>query len=331
MRLSHMIHTIDVHVAGWPLRVLQCPIPEGKNEQSLRQAARKLWDDDHSILHWLQREPRGHAAMRVAVVDTSDAADVRMLVFDSEGYCRTDSLDALCVATGLAEIGAGTFDAFRSPGQIHRTTFTPHDSTVDEARIEGDAAECVAIDEEIELGDLNFTVDRADCGHRYVIVDAKRAGLDLSVANKSKLEKLAARIGQATKGNWEERGDGQSNVPRLAENNCRIAFMEASSGQESAWRAVTCYEDGRLFRAPEAGSIGAMLAVMNKRNRVTVGGNFLFQGLSGSSLHSNVTGLLDQEGRPALFWELRGRAFVTGSHQFLVHPDDPLSRGFLLR
>lgn len=331
MRLSHMIHTLDMHVSGWPLRVLQCAIPEGKTDQSLRQAARKLWDDDHSVLHWLQREPRGHAAMRVAVVDTSDAADVRMLVFDSEGCCRTDSLDALCVATGLAEIGAGAFEAFRSPGQIHRTTFKPHDSTVDEVRIEGDAAECVAIDQEIELGDLNFTVDRAVCGHRYVIVDAEQAGLELSVANKPKLEKLAARIGQATKEYWEERGDGQRNAPRLAENSCRIVFMEAIAGQESAWRAVACCEDGRVFRAPEAGAIGAMLAILNKRHRVAIGRNFLFQGLSGSSLHSNVTGLADQEGRSKLFWELRGRAFVTGSHQFLVHPDDPLSRGFLLR
>jgi proline racemase len=35
--------------------------------------------------------------------------------------------------------------------------------------------------------------------------------------------------------------------------------------------------------------------------------------------------------RPAIVPRVRGTAFVTGRHEFLIDPEDPLRTGFLLR
>lgn len=104
MKFIRMARSLDIHVAGWPLRVL-FDAAEGREEETLTEKASRLWHDERSPLRWLQREPRGHAAMRIGVVTSSRNGDYALMVFDSEGSCEADQMDALGASSALTETG----------------------------------------------------------------------------------------------------------------------------------------------------------------------------------------------------------------------------------
>lgn len=332
MQASHLIHTIDVHVAGWPIRLVNGTIRgDVSDEMSYSEEARKIWEDENSILHWLQREPRGHAAMRVAIVDPSRPNEVRMLVFDSEGPCRGDSLDAACAIVAKAELIAGNDASIRTPGHCYKAITRKLGTSVDEILIEGELSECVSLDEIIHAGGRDFIVDRAICGNEYVIVNAEAAGLTLSVSHRSALERVARQIAMETTIRRQEAGEKPFFEPKDALAGLRIVIADKRVEREGHLRMAVCNENGKLLRAPEGGAIGAILAVMSRRCAEINPSGIIVEGLSGGVLHGAVKGGRVNEGREQLLWELRGRAFVTGSHQFLLDPEDPLPRGFLLR
>ncbi|WP_337104310.1 hypothetical protein [Paenibacillus sp. YIM B09110] len=104
MIFSRMARALDVHVAGWPLRVL-FDTAEGQAQETLKEKATRLWHGGHPPLRWLQHEPRGHAAMRIGVVTSSRNGDFGLMTFDSEGLCETDVMDALGASSALTETG----------------------------------------------------------------------------------------------------------------------------------------------------------------------------------------------------------------------------------
>src|SRR5436309_2619682 len=68
MNISKFAHTLDLHIAGWPIRLItNAGVGHTANEMLFTEAQR-LWTEAHSVVRWLQREPRGHAAMRIGIV-----------------------------------------------------------------------------------------------------------------------------------------------------------------------------------------------------------------------------------------------------------------------
>ncbi|MGO4545364.1 proline racemase family protein [Paenibacillus sp. 2TAB23] len=104
MKFSRMAKPLDVHVAGWPLRVL-FDITEDSKLETISEKALRLWHAKRSPLRWLQHEPRGHAAMRIGVVTSSRKGDYGLMIFDSEGPCCVDGMDALGASSALTETG----------------------------------------------------------------------------------------------------------------------------------------------------------------------------------------------------------------------------------
>jgi proline racemase len=51
----------------------------------------------------------------------------------------------------------------------------------------------------------------------------------------------------------------------------------------------------------------------------------------GTEFEARVVERVDAFGRPAVVTEIAGSAHRTGTHEFVLEPDDPLGHGFLLR
>jgi proline racemase len=345
MNLSALIHTIDLHTAGWPVRLVSSHnLVSGATNETLDMQASRLWNDDKSPLRWLQREPRGHMAMRIAVCQQSLSGDALLLMFDSQGPCRVDGLDVLCCASAIAEMGSSV--VFWSPKQIdgekpiaqkvvtpggsYCANLTLNGTAVESVSIEAELAECVAAARPITVGDQAFMADWAVCGHRYVIINAADTGLSLSIEQLTSLERLAIKLVSAMKEQWCANGESLIQEPQFEHERNRIVMAEGLSDNAENVKLCVFDDAGKLLRAPESGAIGAVLSVM-QRNGGTEGRKVIFQGLSGGVLEGRIKGGMLGESRSKLAWELRGRAFVTGSHQFIIDPSDPLPDGFLLR
>jgi trans-L-3-hydroxyproline dehydratase len=62
-----------------------------------------------------------------------------------------------------------------------------------------------------------------------------------------------------------------------------------------------------------------------------VGEEIVIESLIGTRFSVRVSELASVGGRPAVIPEVSGSAHVTGRHEFLIDPDDPLRGGFLVR
>ena len=51
----------------------------------------------------------------------------------------------------------------------------------------------------------------------------------------------------------------------------------------------------------------------------------------GTEFEARIVEHVNFAGRPAVVTEIAGSAHRTGSHEFVLEPDDPLGEGFLLR
>ena len=56
-----------------------------------------------------------------------------------------------------------------------------------------------------------------------------------------------------------------------------------------------------------------------------------YESIIGSRFTGRVLGETTIGDRPAIIPEIAGSAHITGYHTFIVDPDDPIGRGFLVR
>jgi proline racemase len=61
-----------------------------------------------------------------------------------------------------------------------------------------------------------------------------------------------------------------------------------------------------------------------------VGETFTARSIIGSEFHGSIVGTTRVEERPAIIPEITGRAWITGTHQHMLDPDDPWPEGYRL-
>lgn len=327
MKIGQTIFTLDVHAAGWPLRVAM-PLVGTRAGESPSRLAERLWREDRPPVRWLQKEPRGHAFMRIGVLVPSSSADAVLLAFDADGPCRPDGLDALCAAAVLEEempsaeretTAAGwKLEAAESSWSVRRG---PPGTASPWLTVSGGTASLSEAILPVRLEDgRELSVDVADSGDPYVVADAGALGLKLDIRSIPELERAARMLADAIV--LRRRGE-ETLRPR-------VVFTQGMPTPRDAWKLAVAGRDGKLLRAPEYGAVGACLSAVRRKQGGQAPDRIVVAGLSGGTVEVRVTGDPHVKG-VGVAWELSAPVFVTGAMQFVADPDDPLAEGFLLR
>lgn len=210
MNVSRIVRSLELHVAGWPLRVVERAAAVSKRE-ALPRKAKRMWEEERSPVRWLQREPRGHSAMRIGILTGSAAADAALLVFDADGPCAPDGLDALCAAAAMTEKGiVGRSDevALATASGIVRIG----------GEGESDALRSVRVRTPIAEGS-------------YEVFDPSEIGIPLLPENAARLEKFAREHGRLGKRIlYLEEGRAAQGETALAEIGRSGRLLRAPSG-----------------------------------------------------------------------------------------------------
>ncbi len=171
-----------------------------------------------------------------------------------------------------------------------------------------------------------MTVDVAFGGAWYAIVPDHALGLDLSRA--SAMELVAG--GMAVKRAVSNAIDVfHPTDPDLAGLYGTI-ITGAPKSDDSTMRNATVYADGAIDRSPCGTGTSALLACRSADGNVKVGDSFINESMSDSVFTGRIVESTTVGDFPAVITEISGRGAVTGLHQFLVDPTDPLRDGFRL-
>lgn len=139
-------------------------------------------------------------------------------------------------------------------------------------------------------------------------------------------------LGRAVKAGLEtQRSFAHPEEPELRDVYGVIFWERVEFGPPVRQRNVTVFADGEVDRSPCGSGTSARLALLERAGELPRGEELVHESVIGTEFRARVVGDAEVAGRPAVVTEVEGSAARTGTHEFVLDPNDPLGEGFLLR
>jgi proline racemase len=324
--------TIDAHTAGEPLRLVTAgwPAPEGRTMLERRAWARK--HQDH-LRRALMFEPRGHLDMYGAILTEPERADSHagVLFMHNEGFSTMCGHGIIAVVTialerGLIAPGGDGLDVVLDApaGQIRARAETTPGLVVSAVSFINVPSFVLASGVPVRIGARTIPVDVAFGGAFYAVVDAEAAGVPLLPGRLGDLRQLGMAIKHAV--------EAQLTIVHPLEAGLTGVYGTIFTGPATVagadLRNVTIFAEGEVDRSPCGTGTCAVLAILDAMGLVSDARPFVHESLIGTTFSARVTSRVKVGDYDAIVPELRGEAWITGEHVFIVQPGDPLGQGF---
>ena len=329
------ITSIDAHTAGEPFRVITSGFPEPQGDTILarRRYAREHLDHLRTALMW---EPRGHADMYGCIVTppVTPGADIGILFMHNEGYstmCGHGIIGITKVAleTGLLPMTEPeTTIKIDAPAGLITAHARVENGQVTEVRFHNVPSFVLALDQHVDVPGLgSVRYDIAFGGAFYAFVRAEDAGVRCLPDDFRQLIEKGIVIKQAVM--------AARPIPHPFEEDLSFLygtiFIEPPQGVGAHSRNVCIFADGEVDRCPTGTGVSARLALHRARGEIDPGETIVVESIIGSRFTGRIVEETTFGPYPAVIPEVGGTAHITGRHEFLIDPDDPLREGFILR
>lgn len=333
MRTRRVFHAVDSHTEGMPTRVITGGVGVIPGDTMFDRRRYFLEHLDH-IRKLLMFEPRGHSAMSGAILQPSTRpdADVGVLYIEVSGCLPMCGHGTMGVATVLVE--TGMVEVVEPVTTIRLDT--PAGLVVVDVRVEdGEAmavtlrnvpAFCSATDRSVDVPGLGrVDYDMAFGGNFYAIVELERLGLPFDRAAKETLLEAGLAIMDAI--NVADR-------PVHPENDeisgVHHVYLSAPGSDARHSRHAMAIHPGWFDRSPCGTGTSARMAQLHARGLLSLNEDFR----NDSFIGTTFIGRLVEETRVgplrAVVPTVTGRAWITGTAQYMLDPRDPFPEGFEL-
>jgi proline racemase len=333
MRARRVFHAVDSHTEGMPTRVIVGGVGTIPGETMFDRRRYFMAHLDH-IRTALMFEPRGHAAMSGAILQppTRPDADWGVLFIEVSGVLPMCGHGTIGVATVLVE--TGMVEVVEPVTRIRLDT--PAGLVLADVAVEGGVATSVSLtnvasyldatDQTVEVpGFGSLTYDMAFGGNFYAILDLDQVGLPFDRAHKDDILHAGLALMAAIN---EQRRPVHADNAEIA--GCHhVQWVAPGSDAKHSRHAMAIYP-GWFDRSPCGTGTSARLAQLHGRGLLAVGDEFINESFIGSCFTGTVVEETTVAGRPAVVPQIRGRAWITGTAQYIIDPDDPFPEGFLL-
>jgi proline racemase len=299
-------------------------------------ADRRQWfmansDDLRTLLMF---EPRGHAAMSGAILQppTRPDADFGVLFIEVSGCLPMCGHGTIGVATVLVETGMvavtepTTTVRLDTPAGLVVAEVAVSDGHADEVTIRNVPSFSVALDQCVDVGGLgNVRYDLAYGGNFYAMVELAELGLPFDRAAKDVLLNAGLAIMAAI-------DEAALPVHPLDDTirGCHHVALIAPGSDARYSRHAMAIHPGWFDRSPCGTGTSARMAQLHARGLLDLDSDFVNESFIGSRFVGRLVGTTTVGEIPAVLPTVTGRAWVTGTAQYMLDPADPYPAGFLL-
>ncbi|MEO3935488.1 proline racemase family protein [Dermatophilaceae bacterium Soc4.6] len=333
MRSKVVLHAVDSHTEGMPTRVVTggVGVLPGSTMAQRRQLFMAERDDLRTLLMY---EPRGHASMSGAILQppTRPDADYGVLFIEVSGCLPMCGHGTIGVATVLVETGMvpvvepETVIRLDTPAGLVTARVQVRDGAAVSVTLENVASYSHALDEVVDVpGFGEVTYDIAYGGNFYAVVRTDDLGLEFSRDHRAALLDAGLAVMAAIN---EQRPVVHPEDASI--DVCHHVYLEAPGSTPRHSRHAMAIHPGWFDRSPCGTGTSARLAQLHARGLLTVGDEMVNESFIGGRFLGTILGETTVGGRPAIRPAVTGRAWVTGTAQYLLDPTDPFPAGFLL-
>ena len=335
MRSSTVIHTVSCHAEGEVGDVIvggvQAPPGDTIWEQS-RFIAR-----DETLRNFMLNEPRGGVFKHVNLLVPPKNSRARMgwIVMEPADTPPMSGSNSMCVATVLLETGIVPMEdpvtrlTLEAPGGIVEIEAACRDGKVERVRVRNVPSFVDKLDAHVEVEGLDtLTVDTAYGGDSFVIVDAQALGFGITPDEARDLAETGTRITNAANEQLGFHHPGNAEWAHLS--FCQIAAPVRVVGALKTGRNAVSIRPGKLDRSPCGTGCSARMAVLHARGELAIGEPFQGRSIVDSKFDCVIDEAIDMDSKVAIVPAISGRAWITGTHQHMLDPDDPWPGGYRL-
>ncbi|MFI9309727.1 proline racemase family protein [Streptomyces triculaminicus] len=334
MRTRHVFHAVDSHTEGMPTRVITGGVGVIPGATMAERRLHFIEHMDH-LRTLLMYEPRGHASMSGAILQppTRPDADYGVLYIEVSGLLPMCGHGTIGVATVLVETG---MVPVAEPVTTVRLD-TPAGLVAVDVRVEDGAAKavtftnvpafCVGLDRKVDVpGYGTVTYDLAFGGNFYAFVELEELGLPFERSRKDDL--LAA--GLAIMDAINASPDRPVHPERPEIGGLKHVYLAAPGSDAHRSRHAMAIHPGWFDRSPCGTGTSARMAQLHARGLLPLDRDFVNESFIGTEFTGRLVGETRVGTLPAVVPAITGRAWITGTAQYFLDPDDPFPGGFLL-
>ena len=333
MRARRVFHAVDSHTEGMPTRVIVGgvgAIPGATMFDRRRHFIEHL-DDVRTLLMY---EPRGHGAMSGAILQPPARADADwgVIFIEVSGCLPMCGHGTIGVATVLVETG---LVPVTEPVTTIRLD-TPAGLVVADAQVQDGAARAVTIrnvpaftlglDRSVDVPGVGpVTYDMAFGGNFYAILGVDQVGLPFARERGQAILDAGLAVMAAIN---EQDAPVHPAEPEI--RGCHhVQFLAPGSDARHSRHAMAIHP-GWFDRSPCGTGTSARMAQLHTRGELALETDFVNESFIGGRFIGRLVEETSIGGLPAVVPTITGRAWVTGTAQYFLDPDDPFPAGFLL-
>ena len=333
MRASRTFDAVDSHTEGMPARVIVGGVGEipGATMMDKRLHFMEHMDDVRQLLMF---EPRGHSAMSGAILQppTRDDADWGVVYIEVSGCLPMCGHGTIGVATVLVETRRVEVT---EPVTVIRLD-TPAGLVVAEVAVEDGVARAVTIrnvpsfshglDLSVDVPGIGAVAyDMAFGGNFYAIVDAEALGVEFARDNGDEILRRGMQLMTAINA-----ADSPVHPADPAIRGCKHVQVVAPGSDEKHSRHAMVISPGWFDRSPCGTGTSARMAQLHARGLMGLGDELVNESFIGTHFTGRIVEETEVAGRPAIVPTITGRAWITGTAQYVLSDDDPFPAGFLV-
>lgn len=335
MRTTKVIHVVSCHAEGEVGDVIVGGVAPPPGD-TLWQQSRFIARDDR-LRRFVLNEPRGGVFRHVnlLVPPKDHRAQVGFIIMEPADTPPMSGSNSICVATVVLDTGIvpmtepETELLMEAPGGLvkvqaacrngkaERITITNVPSFVDQ----------LGVSLEVE-GVGTLTVDTAYGGDSFVIVDAAALGFDIVPQEARELAEMGVKITAAANQQLGFRHPLNEEWNHIS--FCQFAGPLVEKGGELEGANAVVVQPGKIDRSPTGTGCSARMAVLHAQGRMQVGDRYRARSIIGSEFQCGIASLTSVGKSPAIVPTVSGRAWITGTRQLMLDPDDPWPEGYRL-
>ena len=335
MRTKNIIHMVSCHAEGEVGNVIVGGVAPPPGD-SLWDQSRWI-DSDQGLRQLMLNEPRGGVFKHInlLVPAKNPQAKFGFIIMEPEYTPPMSGSNSICVSTvlldtGLIEMHQPLTEFYlEAPGGLVKVKAYCEQGKAQSIEVNNLPSFADQLDVNLEIPGIGtLTVDTAYGGDSFVIVDASALGFEIKPDEARDLVETGIKITEAA--NAQLGFSHPTNPDWNHISFCQIACpLEYNDGIAVSRNSVVI-KPGKLDRSPTGTGCSARMAVLHAKGILKLGDRMIGRSIIDSRFDCAIVEETRVGDKNAIIPSIRGRAWITGTHQIMLDPDDPWPEGYRL-
>ncbi len=335
MRTTKVIHIVGCHAEGEVGDVIVGGVAPPPGDTIWAKS--RYIDSDKRLRNFVLNEPRGGVFRHVNLLlpPVSAEADFGWIVMEPEDTPPMSGSNSMCVATVLVDTGMVEMKepctelVLEAPAGLIRLSVECVDGKAYRVTTTNVPSFADRLDAVLEVEGLGtLTVDTAYGGDSFVIVDPRDVGLEIVPVAAREIVDAGRKITRAAN---EQIGFEHPQNPDWS----HISFTQFACPLEwddgvAVSRNAVVIQPGKLDRSPCGTGCSARMAVLAAKGEMKQGDRMIGRSIIDSRFDCRILEQTSIAGKPAIVPSISGRAWITGTRQLMLDPEDPWPDGYRL-